>query len=94
MLVVLCRSLTDHQPSSLIGLEFTSRILYVVRSVNRNELSLNSVQRIIQYSSEIPWEEADSEKKQPPASWPHDGAIEVSHAIRRVVKGEADSPLI
>ncbi|GAA5992543.1 hypothetical protein JCM5350_008275 [Sporobolomyces pararoseus] len=58
------------------GLEFTSRILYVVRSVNRNELSLNSVQRIIQYSSEIPWEEADSEKKQPPASWPHDGAIE------------------
>jgi hypothetical protein len=61
-----------------VGLEFTSRILYVVRSVNRNELSLNSVQRIIQYSSEIPWEEASSKKKQPPASWPHDGAIEVS----------------
>ncbi|GAA5962699.1 hypothetical protein JCM3765_006170 [Sporobolomyces pararoseus] len=58
------------------GLEFTSRILYVVRSVNRNELSLNSVQRIIQYSSEIPWEEVDSKKKQPPASWPHDGFIE------------------
>ncbi|BGO95914.1 hypothetical protein JCM10020v2_007651 [Rhodotorula toruloides] len=30
------------------GLEFTSRILYVVRAVNKNELSLNSVQRIIQ----------------------------------------------
>ncbi|GAA6020697.1 hypothetical protein JCM11491_000519 [Sporobolomyces phaffii] len=58
------------------GLEFTSRILYVVRSVNRNELSLNSVQRIVQYSTEIPWEEANSDKKQPPASWPHDGAIE------------------
>ncbi|GAA5888678.1 hypothetical protein JCM16303_000890 [Sporobolomyces ruberrimus] len=58
------------------GLEFTSRILYVVRSVNRNELSLNSVQRIVQYSTEIPWEEQNSEKKDPPASWPHDGAVE------------------
>ncbi|GAA5896044.1 hypothetical protein JCM5296_006227 [Sporobolomyces johnsonii] len=58
------------------GLEFTSRILYVVRAVNKNELSLNSVQRIIQYSTEIPREEPHSKKKEPPASWPHDGAIE------------------
>jgi len=63
--------------NTIAGLEFTSRILYVVRSVNRNELSLNSVQRIVQYSTEIPWEEEHSKKKEPPASWPHDGEIEV-----------------
>ncbi|GAA5941205.1 uncharacterized protein JCM15063_006399 [Sporobolomyces koalae] len=72
------------------GLEFTSRILYVVRSVNRNELSLNSVQRIIQYSTEIPWEEADSDKKQPPASWPHDGAIEFDGFSARYAENSND----
>lgn len=58
------------------GLEFTSRILYVVRAINKNELSLNSVQRIIQYSTEVETEEEPSEKKAPPASWPDSGAIE------------------
>ncbi|GAA5830407.1 hypothetical protein JCM3766R1_002706 [Sporobolomyces carnicolor] len=72
------------------GLEFTSRILYVVRSVNRNELSMNSVQRIVQYSTEIPWEEADSEKKQPPASWPHDGAIEFDKFSAKYSEGSQD----
>ncbi|GAA5884595.1 hypothetical protein JCM3774_004798 [Rhodotorula dairenensis] len=58
------------------GLEFTSRILYVVRAINKNELSLNSVQRIIQYSTQVETEEEASEKKAPPASWPDSGAIE------------------
>ncbi|GAA5982504.1 hypothetical protein JCM10908_006676 [Rhodotorula pacifica] len=58
------------------GLEFTSRILYVVRAINKNELSLNSVQRIIQYSTEVETEEVASEQKAPPASWPDSGAIE------------------
>ncbi|GAA6057830.1 hypothetical protein NBRC10513_001157 [Rhodotorula toruloides] len=58
------------------GLEFTSRILYVVRAVNKNELSLNSVQRIIQYSTEVETEEPASDKKEPPAHWPDSGAIE------------------
>lgn len=58
------------------GLEFTSRILYVVRAINKNELSLNSVQRILAYS-DIAQEEPDSEKGKPPANWPQ-GQIEVS----------------
>ncbi|GAA6039810.1 hypothetical protein JCM8097_004230 [Rhodosporidiobolus ruineniae] len=59
------------------GLEFTSRILYVVRAVNKNELSLNSVQRILQYSGEdVPVEEEHSDKKEPPAHWPSEGGIE------------------
>lgn len=58
------------------GLEFTNRILYVVRAINKNELSLNSVQRILAYT-DIEQEEADSEKGKPSASWPQ-GKIEVS----------------
>ncbi|BGP58401.1 hypothetical protein JCM8202_001904 [Rhodotorula sphaerocarpa] len=58
------------------GLEFTSRILYVVRAINKNELSLNSVQRIIQYSTEPESEEEPSDRKAPPASWPDSGTID------------------
>jgi ABC-type multidrug transport system fused ATPase/permease subunit len=58
------------------GLEFTSRILYVVRAINKNELSLNSVQRILAYT-DVEQEVPDSEKGKPPASWPQ-GRIEVS----------------
>ncbi|BGP51975.1 hypothetical protein JCM10450v2_007935 [Rhodotorula kratochvilovae] len=58
------------------GLEFTSRILYVVRAINKNELSLNSVQRIIQYSTEVEVEEPHSDRKEPPAHWPDSGRIE------------------
>ncbi|GAA5982978.1 hypothetical protein JCM11641_006904 [Rhodosporidiobolus odoratus] len=57
------------------GLEFTSRILYVVRAINKNELSFNSTQRILQYS-EVEVEEPSSEKKEPPAHWPSEGGIE------------------
>ena len=59
------------------GLEFTSRILYVVRAINKNELSLNSVQRIIQYSTEVEVEEPHHDRKDPPAHWPDSGRIEV-----------------
>ncbi|GAA6017471.1 hypothetical protein JCM10207_008238 [Rhodosporidiobolus poonsookiae] len=58
------------------GLEFTSRILYVVRAINKNELSLNSVQRILQYSTEVETEEPPTDKKAPPAHWPDKGEIE------------------
>lgn len=59
------------------GLEFTSRILYVVRAINKNELSLNSVQRMIQYSTEVEVEEPHHDRKDPPAHWPDSGRIEV-----------------
>ncbi|GAA5842760.1 hypothetical protein JCM9279_003979 [Rhodotorula babjevae] len=58
------------------GLEFTSRILYVVRAINKNELSLNSVQRIIQYSTEVDVEEPHHDRKEPAAHWPDAGRIE------------------
>ncbi|GAA5895640.1 hypothetical protein JCM8208_005288 [Rhodotorula glutinis] len=58
------------------ALEFTSRILYVVRAINKNELSLNSVQRILQYSTEVDVEEPHHDRKEPPAHWPDSGRIE------------------
>ena len=58
------------------GLEFTSRILYVVRAINKNELSMNSVQRILSFS-DIEQEEGHSDQGEPPANWPQ-GEIEVS----------------
>ncbi|SCZ98055.1 BZ3500_MvSof-1268-A1-R1_Chr3-3g06545 [Microbotryum saponariae] len=56
------------------GLEFTNRILYVVRAINKNELSLNSVQRILEYS-DIEQEVQTSGKGDPPKDWP-EGSIE------------------
>ncbi|GAA6051563.1 hypothetical protein JCM3770_003474 [Rhodotorula araucariae] len=77
-LLCLSSGLTSGVTGFLIstGLEFTSRILYVVRAINKNELSLNSVQRIIQYSTEIEVEEPHSNQKDPPAHWPDSGRIE------------------
>ncbi|KAJ8291463.1 ATP-dependent bile acid permease [Rhodotorula toruloides] len=72
------------------GLEFTSRILYVVRAVNKNELSLNSVQRIIQYSTEVETEEPASDKKDPPAHWPDSGAIEFKSFSAKYSEGGND----
>ncbi|KAM0754516.1 P-loop containing nucleoside triphosphate hydrolase protein [Meredithblackwellia eburnea MCA 4105] len=60
------------------GLEFTSRILYVVRAINLQELSINSADRIVKYSN-IEQEPAKTEKAEPPANWPHDGVIEFDH---------------
>lgn len=59
------------------GLEFTSRILFVVRAINKNELSLNSAHRILQYSK-IEQEAQPTKRLEPPASWPHAGEITVS----------------
>ncbi|GAA5833694.1 hypothetical protein JCM11251_003207 [Rhodosporidiobolus azoricus] len=72
------------------GLEFTSRILYVVRAVNKNELSLNSVQRIIQYTTEVETEEPRSDKKEPPAHWPDSGAVEFDHFSARYAEDGDD----
>lgn len=44
-------------------------MLYVVRAINKNELSLNSVQRILAYS-DIEQEQQNSDKGEPPANWP------------------------
>lgn len=83
------RALTSDRKSSA-GLEFTSRILYVVRAVNKNELSLNSVQRIIQYSTEVETEEPASDKKDPPAHWPDSGAIEFKSFSAKYSEGGND----
>ncbi|KAK4046142.1 hypothetical protein OIV83_006313 [Microbotryomycetes sp. JL201] len=56
------------------GLEFTSRILFVVRAINKNELSMNSVQRILSMS-DIEQESPPSDEHEPPANWPQ-GEIE------------------
>ncbi|GJN94069.1 hypothetical protein Rhopal_007133-T1 [Rhodotorula paludigena] len=72
------------------GLEFTSRILYVVRAVNKNELSLNSVQRIIQYSTEIETEEPHSDKLEPPAHWPDAGTIQFEHYSAKYAEDSED----
>ncbi|GAA5902469.1 hypothetical protein JCM6882_002761 [Rhodosporidiobolus microsporus] len=72
------------------GLEFTSRILYVVRAVNKNELSLNSVQRIIQYSTEVETEEPHSDKQEPPAHWPDSGAVEFDNFSARYAEDGED----
>ncbi|BGP27903.1 hypothetical protein JCM10295v2_006890 [Rhodotorula toruloides] len=72
------------------GLEFTSRILYVVRAVNKNELSLNSVQRIIQYSTEVETEEPASDMKEPPAHWPDSGAIEFKNFSAKYADDDDD----
>ncbi|KAL8286584.1 hypothetical protein RQP46_004601 [Phenoliferia psychrophenolica] len=60
------------------GLEFTSRILFVVRAVNQQQLSINSADRIVKYSN-IEQEPASTKEKDPPASWPHAGAISFDH---------------
>ncbi|GAA5868025.1 hypothetical protein JCM8547_000783 [Rhodosporidiobolus lusitaniae] len=74
------------------GLEFTSRILYVVRAVNKNELSLNSVQRILQYSSEVHVEneERDEKGKEPEAHWPSEGGIEFENFSARYAEDGED----
>ncbi|BGP20499.1 hypothetical protein JCM10213_007656 [Rhodosporidiobolus nylandii] len=72
------------------GLEFTSRILYVVRAVNKNELSMNSVQRIVQYSTEVETEEPHEDKKEPPAHWPDSGAIEFENFSARYTEDGDD----
>ncbi|KAM0789886.1 hypothetical protein ACM66B_006730 [Microbotryomycetes sp. NB124-2] len=56
------------------GLEFTSRILFVVRAINKNELSMNSVQRILSMS-DIEQESPPADEYEPPANWPQ-GEIE------------------
>ncbi|SCV74803.1 BQ2448_7832 [Microbotryum intermedium] len=53
---------------------FTNRILYVVRAINKNELSLNSVQRILEFS-DIEQEVQTTEQGDPPKDWP-EGSIE------------------
>lgn len=60
------------------GLEFTSRILFVVRAINKNELSLNSAHRVIQYS-QVEQEPSASRDAQPPAHWPSQGKVDFEH---------------
>lgn len=49
-----------------------------MRAVNQQQLSINSADRIVKYSN-IEQEPAPMKEKEPPASWPHEGAICVSH---------------
>lgn len=69
------------------GLEFTNRILYVVRAINKNELSLNSVQRILAYS-DVEQEEPETDNGKPPANWPQ-GEITVSLTFRKRASAES-----
>lgn len=82
---LFCEAPEDADKTSSTGLEFTSRILLVVRAINKNELSLNSVHRIFAFSS-IEQEEEDTSKGDPPASWP-EGEIEVSGLCEERVLG-------
>ena len=60
--------------------QFTSRILFVVRAVNQQQLAINSADRIVKYSN-IEQEPPSIKAKEPPASWPHEGAISVRLAV-------------
>ncbi|KAI5477473.1 ABC transporter [Pseudohyphozyma bogoriensis] len=71
------------------GNEFTSRILYVVRALNQQQLAINSAHRVIQYS-ELEQEPRQEGKAEPPASWPHDGAIEFDNYSAGYVPGAPD----
>ncbi|GAA94481.1 uncharacterized protein L969DRAFT_83963 [Mixia osmundae IAM 14324] len=71
------------------GLEFTTRILYVVKAINRNELNVNSVARVLEYSSQLDQEPQGSEECKPPASWPDQGAVEIQGLS---VKYDEDGP--
>ncbi|KAF8476090.1 hypothetical protein BDZ91DRAFT_689962 [Kalaharituber pfeilii] len=69
-------------PPGLIGfsltnaLAFSSTILYAVRYFNALEIELNSLERINEYVN-LKQETPATPEKQPPASWPTDGDVEV-----------------
>lgn len=60
----------------------------MVRAINKNELSLNSVQRILAYS-DIEQESPSSDKGEPPASWPS-GEIDFEDYSARYAEDGSD----
>ncbi|KAK4054059.1 hypothetical protein OIO90_003704 [Microbotryomycetes sp. JL221] len=70
------------------GLEFTSRILYVVRAINKNELSMNSVQRILSFS-DVDQETPPNRQGEPPANWPQ-GEIDFKDYSAKYSESGAD----
>ncbi|CAJ0747688.1 10084_t:CDS:10 [Entrophospora sp. SA101] len=60
------------------AMNFTEQIMWSVRKYTSLEMSLNSVERYHEFT-EIPQEAPEIIEPRPPASWPHDGAIDVQN---------------
>lgn len=79
---LICRSDVSMQSPGTTGflvstaIEFISRILYVVRAVNQNELAFNSAHRVLEYTA-LPSEPPATKRGAPPAAWPTDGELDV-----------------
>ncbi|CAG8551433.1 7291_t:CDS:10 [Funneliformis mosseae] len=81
---ILLLSNLDHVDPGLAGLslsfamQFTEQIMWYVNKYTELEMSLNSIERINEFS-EIPQEPPEIIEPRPPASWPHNGAIDVEN---------------
>ncbi|CAI2162126.1 5755_t:CDS:10 [Funneliformis geosporum] len=81
---ILLLSNLDYIDPGLVGLslsfamQFTEQIMWYVNKYTDLEMSLNSIERINEFS-EISQEPPEIIEPRPPASWPHNGAIEVEN---------------
>lgn len=60
------------------ALDFTSNILWTIRSYSQLELDMNAAERVIEYSK---LQTESQEGQTPPASWPTSGKIEVKDLV-------------
>ncbi|ORY76316.1 P-loop containing nucleoside triphosphate hydrolase protein [Protomyces lactucae-debilis] len=70
--------------------DFSTSVLYLVRTLNELEIELNSFQRVKDYT-QLEQEEPYTEEKEPNAAWPKTGAIELNK-VR--VSYSLDGPLV
>ncbi|KAG8533079.1 uncharacterized protein KY384_001862 [Bacidia gigantensis] len=61
------------------ALQYSSAIVWATRFYSNVELSMNSVERVVEYSK-LPTED-QSEKRQAPAAWPTEGRLEVDNLV-------------
>ncbi|KAG0272854.1 hypothetical protein BGZ95_011349 [Linnemannia exigua] len=62
---------------------FNSSVSYMIRSYAQNEMNMNSLERIIEYTNIEEEAPAIIEGSRPPASWPHAGQIVIDHLTVR-----------
>ncbi|KAK3844173.1 MAG: hypothetical protein J3R72DRAFT_505658 [Linnemannia gamsii] len=62
---------------------FNSSIAYMISSYAQNEMNMNSLERIIEYTNIEEEAPAVIEGSRPPASWPHTGQILIDHLTVR-----------
>ncbi|RKO91071.1 P-loop containing nucleoside triphosphate hydrolase protein, partial [Blyttiomyces helicus] len=92
-LIVVSGSLTPGMTGLILvyALEFADRLLWTIRTHAEMEMSMNSVERVAEYTAIEQEPPAIIESARPPAGWPSKGAIEVKDLV---VRYDPDKPAV